>query len=1103
MTIVEEVKEAKVVYVPDTSDINLNALLSEHSLLLGPLSDDAVFIRNQFLQRDNDLLSRGFMKQAKKDYQSLRESYAATLKQREEERRDAIGLAQPLLSKNEDFDSSNDIKKEKKIKKEALNNDKTIKSISVTSVDNIATVVAAEELIKPISALGSEISFDEGFVSPPLTAMDSLEDIGESFGASRPTTGLSELSSAVDETSDVGEHEIVSSGLTSFDIQRKQLNSSGGRLIGGSWGRGNEEDALRSTRLDGYPSLIIETWRPRPKGILFDRIDIQPDKSAKNKSKALNEYEMQMQEKKNEKLSKYTMDSNIAKILSRRFIDECSNSLRFFHQYLNSIGIYIPERMQFPEKIIEDMNHPYQLCHNRPNQKAIKPKSRQRPDSSTDEEDIMKILPLTEETLVAHMPSEWLIDSVYFCPAMGTLAKIEAWDWMPRSWWQPRRLHKLIEYEISHVDGLANIQKNETADLIRERKDLAIQLNELKDFLQGARDAVLSVGAKSLSEAKVLARLKAAKARLLSESKAKHTTLKNLHSEMVALIIKVQNLIDINEIDQALLHLGTESGFTSPGEAEMEKMKFHAVELVNKKIEESTIQQSEIESLSENIRKQEKDIAKFEVQCATLKGMLKNLALDRFDTVINVQKHMEEQLKQLNAYKTREIDETKRYKKLVDSLNKLHEMSVYYKRCMESDRFNRRFKDRSLRNRDDDIERDIDWEDVNDDSIEDYDYTSILKPRKQSMLDFDNLLAKSVTPEKTEQKKVIHKSTIDLNTYQPVKDVESHVPKPLGEKSEWPEWMDVDNSKVNPPPKLSPKISPKLSPKMNRQQSIDPRSGKPVLFHTGFSNIEDFRDFHSDSFDNEKFEKKDEKHLVQSLVERKYGIQAEVDEDEERGKRLFEAPLVPAVPIQFTVDAPEPPRPLMTRMSSDFSEVSDGEIQPDTTVLSNPLISPIDTDLLPKPSISEVAATPASARSKKTPSMMERRSSIAAFSKCLPDELKKLMKNTSEDDDVSVDSSMNESNMLRMFQEQLIKEEQERKNRQEENLDEDDDDYDLENRSQDKSVMPNASKNAKLNKKYKETQLSANELIVKDMEEEQRMKAEQRFLQDIPIEIVR
>lgn len=1204
LTEADHMSESKVLYVPDTDDIELKEVLGEQALLLGPLSDDAVAIRNSFLGRDDGLLTRGFMKQARKDYLDLQQTCLNDIKRRGEERRDALGIVKPLLGGEEHAveamtkqlaNSTKGGQKNRKGKKgkndqcippetPLFDEDGNVISSNDPPDGTVLMTDATEDFRtdnfvqteRPATAMTDGSSPRRPVIDEDGNMIASLVAGDHTGGEDLGSPAKSKLSDAdSDEDSDV-----FSDVDEDLSEQRHRLQTQGGTVIGGEWGVGIETENLESTRLNKYIGLIIEAWRPKAKGVLLHSLDAPAPEGKKKKTKEISAAKQREEEKKLEKMAKHVMGQDIAKQLAKRFVDESAVCLNRFHDVLSSIGIRFPDPLKFPADIIDKTTKPFLLHKKKPsngkkpgtaNSKRniralgnfdisqfgssvapISPLSLMLGDAPPSPGVVVSVLGPDGSLLVDDKPataatdgtantdasgapddvdlpmvSEFFVDAVYNRPQLGILPKLKTWWWWPRHWWAPNRMHHVLENEIELIECEVKKCKTEANSIVRERKELSSLIAELRDFLQTARNAVLSVGSKSMYEGKVLVRQKQAKVRLVTETRARIVVLKAKLGEDTALCAKVANLIDINEVDQALIYMGTESGFSAPGEAEREKMKSHAMELLSKRQQAMQELAEIVEELTEDVKKQEKDIERFDKTSTNIKGMLKTLALNRFDTVVNVQKHLELQVDQLNAYKKREVEELKRLKKLNDSLYKVQELSNWYSQFEQDEELRERFRPaaggKGIRKKV--VVNDAgEWEEVlvdDDDSagsVEE-EYSSLLRPRKSSMLDFGNMLANSFkadrmknTPEKSAEERQREVAELEAN-FKPA-DVSNYKPAPLDGSEAWPEWMGEMNvtKEASDESSLNSKKKKKKKKGLHRQVSIDPISGKPVIFHTGFSNVEDFRQYSSDSgSEDDDGDRRHEKNLVEVLIHNKTEGSVECKEEKKddvdpKKKKKFEKimclMMAPEPPVpRSEAGTPEKPEPEPEPDADDMSEITGTNLLPFTSiapVVENP-VEPvtIDTD------VGEMSST----NNTPLPNSAARRGSIKVFSRSLSTDLRKLVRSETigEEEEFkaerdAVDAIAQEKAMLELFKSDLPMDAE----KSEEETDDvfEVDDYDLDERSADRSDEISNLVNEK-NKKSKRTQLSAQRLVQLEIEEERIMKEDQRALADVPMEIIR
>lgn len=216
-----------------------DGLLGEQALLLGPLSDDAVAIRSSFIGRDDGLLSRGFMKQARKDYLNLQQTFLDNIRQRGEERRDALGLVKPLLGGEVEAVEAvarqmtsgvNNSTKEKKGKK-----GKKGKPVAVE-----APPPSLDELPQ-LDTDGNIVIDEPGDQLVPESAQSEVQD-----GDERPSTGMTDSSphkpngaegvgspgkSGGEDSDDDSDAELFSDE-DPIEVQRRKLKSQGGTVIG-------------------------------------------------------------------------------------------------------------------------------------------------------------------------------------------------------------------------------------------------------------------------------------------------------------------------------------------------------------------------------------------------------------------------------------------------------------------------------------------------------------------------------------------------------------------------------------------------------------------------------------------------------------------------------------------------------------------------------------------------------------------------------------------------------------------------------------------------------------------------------------------------------
>jgi hypothetical protein len=621
-------------------DIDINAMMREQALVLGPLSDQATSARRAIENRDTGLLTRGFARHARKAYIELKKMHAEQIKEAAKNKRIAMGIFEPLPSEVDD-DEVEEPPKRKKIAVSSKKRNKTADSTLDGGQDEGADTV-----------------------QPDINGPES--ENGDA--ASADAMGLWEL-------------EYEDYELEGTDLPNRQMSST----------------ELVSKRVDSICSLTVEAWKPSFRGVLAAPLEthsefVAPEtvaallgKSMGSEGKGSTESDREDAQVLGSKTG--AMTPRVYCNLYKYYTSTVADAVRRLSALIADIGITIPIEFEFPQLFID--KNVMKLATS-PSFTAAAADSigdslsvQQRSVSDVAGNIVDSAVGKTSDQVSAGAErsglregldenssemadesdrgacvSQWIIDSAHKRPVQKIITKTKAWPWFPPNWWRADRLLTLLQNDMKNLDDRIGAEESKTSALLADKNELLVQLNELKTFLAQSRQGIFNVGAKAKKETKNFLKQKGLKSKFVEGAINESAVVSQKAAALCSIIKDARTLAQSGHFEVAAVTLGGDASMLAPASGDKEKASALIMEAITQKELELAAAKEAANQAKESADALQNDLDKFLRQRDFLQSSLNRMIMDRFDTTVNATRYFEDQAKVLDSYKRLEAEYT-------------------------------------------------------------------------------------------------------------------------------------------------------------------------------------------------------------------------------------------------------------------------------------------------------------------------------------------------------------------------------------------------------------------------------------------------------------
>jgi hypothetical protein len=218
----------------------------------------------------------------------------------------------------------------------------------------------------------------------------------------------------------------------------------------------------------------------------------------------------------------------------------------------------------------------------------------------------------------------------------------------------------LLQNDLKNLDSRISAEESKTSAVLQGKKELSIQLSELKTFLSQSRQGIFNVGAKAKKETKNFLKQKGTKSKVIEGAISESAVTTQKAAALRSIIKDAKTLAEAGHLEVAVVTLGGDASMLAPAGADKEKAMALIREAIAQKELELAAANNAASEAKQSVDALQTDLEKFIRQRDFLQSSLNRMIMDRFDTTVNATRYFEAQAKVLVSYKRLEAEQTRR-----------------------------------------------------------------------------------------------------------------------------------------------------------------------------------------------------------------------------------------------------------------------------------------------------------------------------------------------------------------------------------------------------------------------------------------------------------